>query len=140
MFLWRKSAATCWVEAREDLIQAYAHGRLVIIRRPGRKRLQLEIACSSRNEARPLLKKFGGRIEALPRNWLERFARGDSKPTKIGKRLMVVRSLNELQSSGVHSLQGSPHRARPGARTAHRATGDIKTAASLVIPAAAAFG
>jgi ribosomal protein L11 methyltransferase len=36
-----------------------------------------------------LLKEFGGRIEALPRNWLERFARADAKPIKIGKRLMV---------------------------------------------------
>ena len=43
-----------------------------------------------------LLKEFGGRIEALPRNWLERFARGDAKRIKIGKRLMVVRSMNEL--------------------------------------------
>jgi ribosomal protein L11 methyltransferase len=78
-----------WVEAHEDALQAKASGQLVIVRRPGRKRLELEIVCRSRSDSSALLKEFGGRIEALPRNWLERFARGDAKPIKIGKRLMV---------------------------------------------------
>jgi ribosomal protein L11 methyltransferase len=78
-----------WVEAHEDALQAKASGKLVIVRRPGRKRLELEIVCRSRSDSSALLKEFGGRIEALPRNWLERFARGDAKPIKIGKRLMV---------------------------------------------------
>ena len=89
MYLWRKRAELHWVKAHEDLLQAHAYGQLVIVRRPGRKRLELEIACRSRSDSSALLKEFGGRIEALPRNWLERFARGDSKPIKIGKRLMV---------------------------------------------------
>jgi hypothetical protein len=54
-----------------------------------------------------LLKKFGDRIEALPRNWLEGFARGDLKPIKIGKRLMVARSVNELQSCSVRLVRRS---------------------------------
>ena len=78
-----------WVEAHEDALQAKAHGHLVIVRRPGRKRLELEIVCRSRSDSSALLKEFGGRIEALPRNWLERFARADSKPIKIGKRLII---------------------------------------------------
>ena len=89
MYLWRKRAELHWVKAHEDLLQARASGQLVIVRRPGRKRLELEIVCRSRSDSSALLKEFGGRIEALPRNWLERFARGDSKPIKIGKRLMV---------------------------------------------------
>ena len=89
MYLWRKRAELHWVKAHEDLLQAHASGQLVIVRRPGRKRLELEIVCRSRSDSSALLKEFGGRIEALPRNWLERFARGDAKPIKIGKRLMV---------------------------------------------------
>ena len=46
MYLWRKTAELHWVEAHEDLLQAHAHGQLVIVQRPGRKRLELEIACA----------------------------------------------------------------------------------------------
>ena len=93
VYLWRSTSEMPWVKAHEDLLQAHAHGQLVSARRPGRKRLQLEIACSSRSPSRALLKKFGGRIEELPRNWIERFARPrKSKPIKIGKRLVILRS------------------------------------------------
>jgi len=130
-----------WVEAHEDLLQAHARGRLVIVRRPERKRLELEIVCRSRSDSSALLEGFGGRIEALPRNWLQRFARGDSKVIKIGKRLTVVGSINELQRCSVRRPQrSSRHRARSDAlRSAHSAAGDIKPAL-LVIPASLAFG
>ena len=118
MFLWQKSAQPHWVDAHEDVIQVHAHGRLVIIRRPHRKRLQLEIACSSRNDARALLTKFGGRIEVLPRDWLERFARADSKPIKIGKRLAISRAGGTLVSR-LSRYKGRSH---------------------IIIPASMAFG
>jgi hypothetical protein len=89
MFLWRKLAEHDWVKANENLLQAKASGQLVIVRRPGRKRLEVEVACARRRDSSALVKKFGGHIEALPRNWLKQFARADSKPIKIGKRLMV---------------------------------------------------
>ncbi len=141
MYLWRRTAEIRWVKAHEDLLQAHAHGQLVIVRRPERKRLELEIVCRSRSDSSALLTEFGGRIEALPRNWLERFARGDAKPIKIGKRLMVVRSMNELRRCSVRRPQrSSRYRARPDAlRTAHSTAGDIN-AALLVIPASLAFG
>ena len=130
-----------WLKAHEDLLQAHAHGQLVIVHRPERKRLELEIVCRSRSDSSALLTEFGGRIEALPRNWLERFARGDAKPIKIGKRLMVVRSMNELQRCSVRCPQrSSHHRARPDALgTAHSTAHTIKPAC-LVIPASLAFG
>ena len=34
MFHWRKSAEPGWIKAHEDLLQARAHGQLVIVRRP----------------------------------------------------------------------------------------------------------
>jgi ribosomal protein L11 methyltransferase len=141
VYLWRRTAEIRWLKAREDLLQAHAHGQLVIVRRPGRKRLELEIVFRSRSDSSALLKEFGGRIEALPRNWLERFARGDSKPIKIGKRLMVVSSMNELRRCRVRCPQRSSRRgaSSDALRRAHSAAGDIKPAL-LVIPASLAFG
>jgi hypothetical protein len=99
VFLWRKFAEPRWVKAHEDLLKAHADGQLVIVRRPGRKRLELEIACRSRSNSSALLKEFGGRIEALPRDWLKRFARAHSKPIKIGKRLIISRAAAGLKAA-----------------------------------------
>jgi ribosomal protein L11 methyltransferase len=137
VYLWRRIAKTHWVEAHQDLLQAHARGHLVLVQRPGRKRLAVEIACARRRDSSTLVKKFGGRTKALPRNWLSQFAHADSKPIKIGKRLVVVRSINELQHCSVRCPQRSSRSgARPDAlRTAH----PIK-AALLAIPASSAFG
>src|SRR5438045_9358833 len=91
MFLWRKSAQPAWVKAHEDLLQSRARGQLVIVSRPGRKRLQLEIMCRSRKAARALREHFGGGVDELPRNYLDRFATTcKAEPIKIGKRLIVA--------------------------------------------------
>jgi ribosomal protein L11 methyltransferase len=141
MFLWRKFAEHNWLKGHENLLQERASGQLVIVRTPGRKRLALEITCRSRSDSSALLEEFGGHVEALPRNWLKQFARPDSKPIKIGKRLMIVRSINELERCGVRCPPRSSHRStRPDAlRIAHSTAGDIKPAL-LVIPALLAFG
>ena len=118
MYLWRRTAEIHWVEAHEDALQAKASGQLVIVRRPGRKRLELEIVCRSRSDSSALLKEFGGRIEALPRNWLERFARGDAKPIKIGKRL-IISSVGGTLVSRLSRHKGRSH---------------------IIIPASLAFG
>ena len=118
MLLWRKFAEHHWVKAYEDLLQARAFGQLVIVRRPGRQRLELEIVCRSRTDSSVLLKEFGGRIEALPRNWLERFARANSKAIKIGKRL-IISSVGGTLVSRLPRHKGRPH---------------------IIIPASLAFG
>jgi ribosomal protein L11 methyltransferase len=118
VFLWCRTAELDWLKAHENLLQARAHGQLVIIRRPGRKRLQLEVVSRRRSDSAGLLKKFGGRIEALPRNWLERFAHADSKPIKIGKRLIISNAEGTLLS-GIRRCKGSFH---------------------IIIPASLAFG
>jgi ribosomal protein L11 methyltransferase len=115
VYLWRRTAKTHWVEAHQDLLQAHAHGQLVLVQRPRRKRLEVEIACASRRDSSALVKKFGGRIEALPRNWLKQSARADSKPIKIGKRLVI---------SNVGGTLVSRHKGR----------------SHIVIPASLAFG
>jgi ribosomal protein L11 methyltransferase len=118
VYLWRKRAELHWVKAHEGLLQALAFDQLVIVRKPGRKRLDLEIACRSRSDSSALLKEFGGRIEALPRNWLERFMRGDSKPIKIGKRL-IISSVRGTLVSRLSRHKGRRH---------------------IIIPASLAFG
>ena len=118
MYLWRKRAQLHWIKAHEDFLQAQTHGQLVIVRRPERKRFELEIVCRSRSGSSVLLKEFGGRIEALPRNWLERFARRDSKAIKIGKRLII--------SSVEGTLVSRPSR--------------HKGRSHIIIPASLAFG
>jgi len=119
MYLWRKIAEPRWLNTHENILQARAGGRLAIISRPGRKRRQLEIACSSRNDSRKLVEEFGGRTEKLPRNWLKRFAcLHQSKPLKIGKRLVIAGKV-DFQTSKAFVL---------------------KKLRLLVIPASAAFG
>jgi ribosomal protein L11 methyltransferase len=118
VYLWRKRAELHWVKAHEDFLQAQAHGQLVIVRRPGRKCLELEIVSRSRSKSSALLKEFGGGIEALPRNWLERFARRDSKAIKIGKRL-IISSVGGTLVSRLSRHKGRSH---------------------IIIPASLAFG
>jgi ribosomal protein L11 methyltransferase len=115
MHLWRKLAEPGWLSEHENILQARSRGRLVIISRPGRKRLQLEIACTSHNISRKLIEEFGGRTEKWPRDWLKRFADlHRSKPLKIGKRLLIGRAPKKGEADGF------PY--------------------SLIIPAGAAFG
>jgi ribosomal protein L11 methyltransferase len=118
VYLWRRTAKTHWVEVHKDLLQAHAHGQLVLVQRPGRKHLELEIARARRRDLSALVKKFGGRIEALPRNWLKQFARSDSKPIKIAKRL-IISSLEKNLASRTSRHKG-PSR--------------------IIIPASLAFG
>jgi ribosomal protein L11 methyltransferase len=106
MYLWRKTAGLRWLSAREERLQARARGALATIARPGRKRVQIEIACTTRNESRKLVQEFGGHAKKLRRDWLKRFAHEQKpKPLRIGKRLMVVRSPTKREAgSFLHSL------------------------------------
>ena len=142
MHLWRKLVDPHWLSAHENPLQARSRGRLVITSRPGRKRLELEIACTSRNVARKLTEEFGGRAEKWPGDWLKRFADlNESKPLKIGTRLVIASSRVRMQCRGGRCPQRIYiRRARPHAlRTAH-ATARTKKPLLLVIPASAAFG
>src|SRR6266446_4520169 len=119
MYLLRKIAEPRWLGPHENILQACSGGRLAIISKPGRKRRQLEIACASRDDSRKLVEEFGGRVEKLPQDWLQRFARlHQSKPIKVGKRLVIAGKI-DFQTSKAFGL---------------------KKLRLLVIPASAAFG
>jgi ribosomal protein L11 methylase PrmA len=154
MHVWRKLAEPSWLREHESILQALSGGRLVIISRPGRKRLQLEIAGASRNLSRKLMEEFGGRTDKWPRDWLKRFANlHKSKPLKIGKRLVVSTTASS------RAKRGTPHRggrSRQLLCVTHQPSGDPSSSARLrmtrgagfgalpirllVIPASAAFG
>ena len=115
MYLWRKIAEPRWLNAHEARLQERALNQLAIIAKPGRKRLQLEIACKSRPQAQRFLRDFGGRIEKLPRDWWKRLERENkSKPLTIGKRVALFSASRKREASSFLY--------------------------SLVIPAGAAFG
>jgi ribosomal protein L11 methyltransferase len=93
MYSWQRPATPRWLTRNEEQLQARLGGKLAIIERPARKRLQLEAASGSRAELRDLTKEFGGRVRKLPADWLKRFSRRQTfKPLKIGRRLIIVRS------------------------------------------------
>ncbi len=114
MYLWRRLAAPRWLIANEELLRSRVRDRLTVIERPGWNRALLEVACQSQKQARALVKEFDGRIERLPRDWLERLAKEKSKPLRIGKRLVIMRAKEKREAGSF------PYR--------------------LVLPAGAAFG
>jgi ribosomal protein L11 methyltransferase len=99
MYLWRKAADPCWLSAREEILEERAQGALVVISRPGRKRLELEIPCDSKRASQRFIHEFGGRVEKLSREWLKLFAGKEKpKPLRIAKRLVVVHSLTKRKA------------------------------------------
>jgi ribosomal protein L11 methyltransferase len=85
MYLWQKLVAPRWWEANEQALSNEAGKDLAIIEQPGRNRLTIEVACSTRRGADALVRRFGGRFEKLPRNWLERFTRMQkTRPLRFG--------------------------------------------------------
>ena len=93
MYLWQKAAQPHWLKAWEEILQARFGNALSIISRPERKRVQIEIACTSRSESQRIIQEFGGRAKRLGRDRLKRLLREEKpKPLRIGKRLLVAPS------------------------------------------------
>jgi ribosomal protein L11 methyltransferase len=117
MYRWRKLAGPRWLRVHDELLWIRAGGALAIIERQTSSRSQLEIYCKRRRQTERLVAQFGGRIERLPRDWLERVAREQKRHLiKIGRRLIVT---NVGEASALRKSQGSH---------------------ILIIPAAGAFG
>jgi ribosomal protein L11 methyltransferase len=124
MFLWSKDASPGWLQQHETLIARFGNA-LAIIERPGRKRLLLEVASNSKQHTRSLVKKFGGRFEKLPRDWLKRLAREQkTQPIRIGRRLIILNVGGTSVSRVRAGLANSRH----------------KDPSHIVIPAGRAFG
>jgi ribosomal protein L11 methyltransferase len=121
MYLWRRLATPQWWVEHEPRLRERVGPKLAVIERTNRKRLQIEVASQALQKLRALTHEFGGHIEKLPRDWLNRFARQQkTKPLRIGKALLISRS------DALQSVADSKSTARK--------------ASFLVIPARTAFG
>lgn len=120
MYLWRKTASPRWLNATKEVLEVRAQGKLVIVARPTRKWLQVEVASLSCTESRRLVEKFGGHSQKLPHDWRKQFARvHQSQRLKVGKRLIVGRTRS---------------------RDFPAAAATVGKPSLLVIPASVAFG
>jgi ribosomal protein L11 methyltransferase len=102
MYLWRRQAGEKWRRDKEEELRTVAGDRLAIIEQAGRRRLQFEVASSSRIGLLNLAKHFGGRVEKLPRDWLKHLSREQkTEPVRIGRRLIVLRSQKDRDASSL---------------------------------------
>jgi len=143
MYLWRRPVAPQWLTGNEDNLRSQVGYRLAIIERPVRKRALLEVACHSRGEARDLAKKFGGRIDKLPRDWVECVSREqEGKPSRIGKRLIVINvggtSLRRRSRFGAQ--EAASRRNGFGVQDSVSRWSRHRGSSYIFIPAGAAFG
>lgn len=87
MYLWRRLATRRWWIEHEEFFAAHFGEKLAVIERLDRKRLQIEVICDSPRG----LKKFGGRVRKLPRDWLKQLLRKQkTKPLRIGNRTLII--------------------------------------------------
>ena len=90
MYLWRRLADGLWLAAHEEALRSLAGDGFAVIEQRNRKRLQIEVASPSRRALEKLTKRFGGRIERLPRDWLKRFLRRKTIPVKVGSKSLII--------------------------------------------------
>jgi ribosomal protein L11 methyltransferase len=93
MYIWRKRAGPGWLRGRIEPLTRRFGSALAVVERPGRQRALLEVCCRTKKEAQELVRKFGGSVERLRRDWLRQFTtQAQAKPLRIGSRLVVLRA------------------------------------------------
>jgi len=91
MYIWRKRATEDWLKRHGDDLLGQFGTAAAIIERPGKVRTLAEVSCSTRKQALELQDKFGGAIEKLRADWLERYAKKSQvKPVRVGSELIVI--------------------------------------------------
>jgi ribosomal protein L11 methyltransferase len=96
MILWQKQASARWLTANETRLEEFAPSRLAIITRPGRTRGIAQVVCRRRRQAENLRRRFGGKIQMQPRNWLQS---PPHPPIRIGRALEIVRKAQNSSSA-----------------------------------------
>jgi len=131
IYIWWKSATPGWLRENESRLLELTFGACAVIERPSRERLLLEAPCRSRVQAQQLLRAFGGRIEKLPRRWLDQFLRPTiTKPIRIGTRLVIRNAGSNVGGALTPRLRVAASGSWALQRSSH----------ILAIPAEAAFG
>ena len=90
MYLWRRQANRKWSTENEENLRKFAEDGLAVIEQPNRKQLQFEVASNQRRDLETLAKRFGGKIEKLPANWLKCALRRKTKPVKVGNKHLTI--------------------------------------------------
>src|SRR5207245_11749864 len=86
----REESEKWWRDTEEEL-RAVAADRLAIIEEAGRRRVQSEVASSTRTGLLKLAKQFRGRVEKLPRDWLKRFSRPQkTEPIELRNQKLII--------------------------------------------------
>src|SRR5437763_6985926 len=90
MYIWRKHATSKWLSDRSnDLLERFGMA-LAIVEQPGTARSVIQIS-TTKKAGTALVGEFGGALEKLSADWLQKFAkRSRSNPIKIGSRLVVT--------------------------------------------------
>ena len=92
MHIWRKQASADWVRGRLEELRGRFGPALAIIESAGKARSLVEVA-TTKKQGRNLVREFGGKIEALPSNWLQQLTRQNrTRPISIGSRLRVTQT------------------------------------------------
>jgi ribosomal protein L11 methyltransferase len=92
MYLWRRLATQRWWSDNENRLRAITGNGLAIIEKANRKQLELETACRSRTLARMLAREFGGTVNQLPKDWLQRLVGQKTKPLRVGNGQLIIPS------------------------------------------------
>ncbi len=90
MYLWRRRATRVWWNDNEEALRAIAGTQLAVIERPDRKRIELEAASRSRVQLQTLVRKFGGQVKKLRRDWLKRSLWRKTKPVRVGNKKLTI--------------------------------------------------
>lgn len=113
--VWRRTASLSWLEKYRTALDAATGASYAVVERPKHSRVSVEYFCGSSRTAKDLQARFGGTIEPVAADWLERCWRQHlHAPIRVGGRLVVVAEREQSDGDAPEAL--------------------------LVIPAGAAFG
>ena len=91
MYIWRKRATENWLTGQgDDLLDRFGTA-LAIVERPEKVRTVVEVSCETREQAVALQHEFGGTIEKLRADWLERFTKESQvRPVRVRSQPIVI--------------------------------------------------
>jgi ribosomal protein L11 methyltransferase len=91
MYIWRKRARPGWLRHRSEELSRQFGPALALTEQPGKALAILEVCAPTRKAACDLVRQFGGTVEKLRADWLERYSgQSQRKPLRIGSRLLIV--------------------------------------------------
>lgn len=89
--IWRRLVGNRWLRENQSALDLATGGHCAFVERPHHARISAEYFCANPAAAKKLQARFGGTVESVPADWLERCARSQMhSPIRVGRRLLVV--------------------------------------------------